>query len=242
MESELWITTLFNRVLAGPADALLDALRIAHDPVHPWADWMTCEILVVLFITVLFAFLRTRLSVDKPGKLQHIFELFYEFVHASSEEMVEHNPNKYIPFFGTIFLFIFCMNTLGLIPGFVAPTMSPCVPLGMALSLVIFYHAVGIKAHGFGYIKQFLGPVWWLVILMLPIELISHAARPLSLTIRLYANMFAGEQVSSAFTALTKLVIPVIFISLHAFACLLQAYIFMVLAMVYIGGAVSDEH
>jgi len=120
--------------------------------------------------------------------------------------------------------------------------MSPAVPMAMALSLFFFYHAAGMKAHGFGYIKQFLGPVWWLVILMLPIELISHLARPLSLTIRLYANMFAGEQVSSAFTALTKLVIPVIFISLHAFACILQAYIFMVLAMVYVGGAVSDEH
>jgi F-type H+-transporting ATPase subunit a len=242
MEPELWITTLVNRALGGPANALLDAARIAHNPARPWADWMVCEILVVAFIVVLFAFLRTRLSVDKPGKLQHIFELFYEFVHASSEEMVEHNPNKYVPFFGTIFLFIFFMNSLGLIPGFVAPTMSPAVPMAMALSLFIFYHAVGIKAHGFGYIKQFLGPVWWLVILMLPIELISHLARPLSLTIRLYANMFAGEQVSSAFTALTKLVIPVIFISLHAFACILQAYIFMVLAMVYVGGAVSDEH
>jgi len=242
MEPELLITTLVNRALAGPANAVLDATHIAHNPARPWADWMVCEILVVAFIIVLFAFLRTRLSVDKPGKLQHIFEIFYEFVHASSEEMVEHNPNKYIPFFGTIFLFIVFMNSLGLIPGFIAPTMSPAVPMAMALSLFFFYHAVGVKAHGFGYIKQFLGPVWWLVILMLPIELISHLARPLSLTIRLYANMFAGEQVSSAFTALTKLVIPVIFIGLHAFACILQAYIFMVLAMVYVGGAVSDEH
>ena len=80
------------------------------------------------------------------------------------------------------------------------------------------------------------------MILMLPIELISHLARPLSLTIRLYANMFAGEQVTAPSSALTKLVIPVIFIGLHAFACLLQAYIFMVLAMAYIGGAVSHEH
>jgi F-type H+-transporting ATPase subunit a len=242
MEPELFITTLVNRALASPANALLDALHITHDSARPWADWMVCEILVVAFVVVLFAFLRTRLSVDKPGKLQHIFELFYEFVHASSEEMVEHNPNKYIPFFGTIFLFIFCMNTLGLIPGFIAPTMSPAVPMGMALSLFVFYNAVGLKAHGFGYIKQFLGPVWWLVILIFPVEVVSHFARPLSLTLRLYANMFAGEQVTNTFVALTRLVIPVAFISLHAFACLLQAYIFMVLAMAYVGGAVSDEH
>jgi F-type H+-transporting ATPase subunit a len=242
MESELWITALFNRTLASPANALLNALGIGHDSAHPWADWMTCEILVVLFIVVLFAFLKTRLSVERPGKLQHVFELFHEFVHASSEEMIEHGAAKYVPMFGTIFLFIFCMNTLGLIPGFVAPTMYVCVPMGMALSIFVFYHAAGIKANGFGYIKQFLGPVAVLIPLLLPIELISHSARPLSLTIRLYANMFAGEQVSSTFVALTKLVIPVIFIGLHAFACFLQAYIFMVLAMAYVGAAVSHEH
>jgi F-type H+-transporting ATPase subunit a len=242
MEPELWITSLFNRALAAPANALLDALHITHDTTHPWADWLTCEILVVLFIVILFSFLRTRLSVDKPGKLQHVFEIFHEFVHASAEEMVEHGAGKYVPLFGTIFLFIFFMNTLGLVPGFVAPTMFACVPLGMAGSLFLFYHAAGIKANGFAYIKQFLGPVWWLMFLMLPIELISHAARPLSLTIRLFANMFAGEQVTDAFVGLTKVVIPVVFIGLHAFACILQAYIFMTLAMVYVGGAVSHEH
>jgi F-type H+-transporting ATPase subunit a len=241
MESELWITALFNRALAAPADALLDALQIKHDAAQPWADWLTCEILVVLFIVVLFSFLRTRLSVDKPGKLQHIFEIFHEFVHASAEEMVEHG-GKYVPMFGTIFLFIFFMNLLGLIPGFIAPTMYAAVPMGMACSIFIFYHFAGIKANGFGYIKQFLGPVWWLMPLILPIEVISHFARPLSLTLRLFANMFAGEQVTAAFIGLTKIVIPVIFIGLHAFACILQAYIFMVLAMVYIGGAVSHEH
>jgi F-type H+-transporting ATPase subunit a len=242
MESELWITALFNRALATPANALLDALNIKHDAAHPWADWLTCEILVVLFVVVLFSFLRTRLSVDKPGKLQHIFEIFHEFVHASAEEMVEHGAGKYVPMFGTIFLFIFFMNLLGLIPGFVAPTMYACVPMGMACSLFIFYNAVGVKANGFGYVKQFLGPVWWLMPLIFPIEVVSHFARPLSLTLRLFANMFAGEQVTDAFTGLTKLVVPVAFIGLHAFACILQAYIFMVLAMAYIGAAVSHEH
>jgi F-type H+-transporting ATPase subunit a len=242
MESELWITSFCNRALAAPANTLLDALHINHDPAHPLADWFVCEVLVVLFIVVLFSFLRTRLSVDKPGKLQHIFELFHEFVHSSAEEMVEHGAGKYVPFFGTIFLFIFCMNILGLIPGFVAPTMFACVPMGMALSLFVFYHAAGIKANGFGYIKQFLGPMVFLIPLIFPVEVVSHFARPLSLTLRLFANMFAGEQVTNTFVALTKVVIPVAFIGLHAFACILQAYIFMMLAMAYIGGAVSHEH
>lgn len=242
MEPELWITALFNRVLAAPANAFLDAVHYSHDAAHPWADWFICEVLVVLFLVVLFSFLRTRLSVNKPGKLQHIFEIFHEFVHASAEEMVEHGAGKYVPLFGTIFLFIFFMNALGLIPGFVAPTMFAFVPMGMAVSLFVFYHCAGLKANGAGYIKQFLGPMAILIPLMLPIELVSHAARPLSLTLRLWANMLAGEQVTVTFIALTKVAIPVIFIGLHAFACILQAYIFMMLAMVYIGGAVSHEH
>ncbi len=242
MEPELWITSIFNHALAAPASAFLSALHISHDPAHPWADWFICEVLVVLFIVALFSLLRARLSVDRPGKLQHIFELFYDFVNSSAKEMVEHGASKYVPFFGTIFLFIFFMNLLGLIPGFVAPTMYAAIPMGMALSVFVFYNVAGLKANGPGYIKQFLGPVWWLVILIFPIEIVSHIARPLSLTLRLFANMFAGEQVTTAFTVLTKLVVPVAFIGLHTFACVLQAYIFMVLAMAYVGAAVSHEH
>jgi F-type H+-transporting ATPase subunit a len=240
---ELWITGLFNKVLAGPANAILSAInRPAHDPAHPWSDWMVCEILVVLFIIVLFAILKARLSVDKPGKLQHMFELIYEFVHASAEEVVGHGGGRYVAFFGTIFIFILFMNLIGLIPGFESPTMYVMVPFGLAIGTFFFYHATGVKEHGAGYIKQFLGPMAILMPLMLIIEIISHFARPLSLTVRLYANMFAGEKVFLTFVSLTKLIIPVIFIGLHLFVGILQAYIFMMLAMVYVGGAVSHEH
>jgi F-type H+-transporting ATPase subunit a len=240
---ELWITRIFNNYLAGPADSFLNAIgEPPHHPAHPWSDWMVCEILVVLFTVVLFGILRSRLSVDRPGKLQHTMELTYEFVHASSEEIVGHDGPKYIAFFGTIFLFILFMNLIGLIPGFDSPTMVPWVPLGLAVATFLFYHWTGIRTHGPGYVKQFLGPFWWLAFLMLPIELISHLARPLSLTVRLFANMFAGEQVYVTFISLTKVVVPVVFIGLHLFVSFLQAYIFMLLAMVYVGGAVSHEH
>ena len=153
-----------------------------------------------------------------------------------------HGGAKYTAFFGTIFLFILFMNLLGLIPGFESPTMAPQVPLGLAVVTLLFYHAAGVRANGAGYIKQFLGPMLLLAPLMLPIEIVSHFARPLSLTVRLWANMFAGEQVYLTFLTLTKLVVPVIFIGLHLFVSILQAYIFMLLAMVYVGGAVSHEH
>ena len=243
MTHELWITAIFNHSLAGPANALLNAVRHpAPDAANPWSDWMVCEILVVLFMVALFGFLRGRLSVDQPGKLQHVFELIYEFFHASAEEVVGHDGPQYVAFFGTIFLFILFMNLIGLIPGFDSPTMYPMVPLGLAVVTFLFYHGTGLRAHGAGYIKQFLGPFLLLIPLMLPIEIISHFARPLSLTVRLWANMFAGEQVYLTFISLTKVVIPVVFFGLHLFVGFLQAYIFMLLAMVYVGGAVSHEH
>jgi F-type H+-transporting ATPase subunit a len=243
MNHELWITGLFNRALAGPANVVLNAVGYpAADARNPWTDWLVCEIVVVLFLVILFGLLRSRLSVDKPGKLQHLLEIVYEFVYASSEEVVGHDGPKYLTFFGTLFLFILFMNLIGLIPGFESPTMYPMVPLGLAVVTFLFYHGAGLRSNGAGYLKHFLGPMLALAPLMLPIEIISHFARPLSLTIRLYANMFAGEQVYLTFITLTKVIIPVIFIGLHLFVALLQAYIFMLLAMVYVGGAVSHEH
>jgi F-type H+-transporting ATPase subunit a len=243
MEHELWVTGLFNQYLARPANGILNLVHYkTPDPARPWSDWMVCELLVTAFIVLLFAYLRARLSVDHPGKTQHTFELAYEFFHASSEEVVGHEGPRYLAFFGTIFIFILFLNLLGLIPYFESPTMYPMVPLGLAVATFFFYHFAGIREHKASYIKQFLGPFWWLAWLLLPIELISHSARPLSLTVRLFANMFAGEQVYLTFLNLTKVVIPVIFIGLHFFVSFLQAYIFMLLAMVYVGSAVSHEH
>ena len=240
---ELWITALFNDYLAGPANAVLNAIKHpAPDPHYPWSDWMVCEIVVVVFIVALFAYLRGRLSVDRPGKLQHVFEVVYDFVKSSSEEIVGELGPQYVAFFGTIFIFILFLNLIGIIPGFVSPTMYAMVPLGFAVTTLLFYNGTGFREQGIGYLKQFLGPFLWLAFLMLPIEIISHMARPLSLTVRLFANMFAGEEVYLTFLHLTKLIIPVIFIGLHTFVSFLQAYIFMLLAMVYVGGAVSHEH
>jgi F-type H+-transporting ATPase subunit a len=244
MTHELWITGQVNRFLAAPANAILNAVHHpAADPANPWSDWMVCQIIVALLILLLFAFLRTRLSVDKPGKLQHVCELMYEFVLAQGEEVVGHGQGaKRIAFFGTLFIFILFLNLIGLVPGFESPTMFTMVPFGFAFCVFLYYHAAGIKELGFGYIKQFLGPMLVAAPLFLAIEIVSHFARMLSLTVRLYANMFAGETVYVTFVSLTKLLVPVIFIALHTFVSFLQAYIFMVLAMVYVGGAVSHEH
>ena len=243
-EVDLWTTKLFNDVLAGPANAVLNAIgKPASDPTHPWPNWLTMEILVVVIIMVLFGFLKSRLSADKPGKLQLTFEAIYGFVAGQAHDAVEHGSKQYVPFFGTLFIFILFMNLIGIIPGFESPTMTPAVPCALAVCVFLYYHFMGFRALGPGkYLLHFAGPVWWLAPIMIPIELISHFARPLSLTIRLFANMFAGEKVTLTFLSLTYLVIPAVFMGLHVFVAFLQAFIFMLLAMIYVGGAVAHEH
>jgi F-type H+-transporting ATPase subunit a len=242
-EHELWLTALFNKFLAAPANAVLDAVRMpAPDPAKPWANWMTMELLAVLVIVALVLAVRGALSVDKPGTLQHLFELVYGFIRNTAEEVGIHHPEKYVAFFATVFLFILTMNLIGCIPGFEAATMFAWVPCGLAIVSFLYYNFKGLGENGFSYLKHFLGPIWWLAWLMLPIEIVSHFARPMSLTIRLYANMFAGEQVTMAFQTLTYFVIPAIFMGLHVFVAFLQAYIFTLLSMIYVSGAVAHDH
>ena len=243
MEKEPWLTALFNEHLAGVANSVLGMVNYkVEDPAHPWATWMVMELLVFVVILALFAVLKPKLSVDKPGALQHVFEGFYGFFKVTVDEAGIHHGERFIPYFGTIFIFILFMNLLGIIPTFESPTMSASVTLALALCTFIFYNAAGLKANGPGYLKQFLGPVLFLAPLMIIIEIISHLARPLSLTIRLYANMMAGDQVTGAFEKVVPLLVPVVFMGLHVFVAFLQAYIFMLLSVVYVSGAVSHEH
>jgi F-type H+-transporting ATPase subunit a len=116
------------------------------------------------------------------------------------------------------------------------------VPFGCAILTFLYYNYNGIRTHGFGYIKQFLGPVWWLTWLLFPIELISHMARLLSLTVRLYANIFAGDMVILAFFSLIPIGFPLLFMGLHVMVAFVQAFLFMALALIYLSLAVGEEH
>ncbi len=242
-EHELWLTALFNDYLAGVGNAILGLFHLtARDPARPWENWIVMELLVVAILMVTLAILRARLSVENPGKLQHLFEATWGFIKTTAEETGVSHSERYVAYFGTLFIFILFMNLLGVIPSFESPTMTAAVPVGLAVCTFFYYHYMGFREQGVGkYLMHFLGPIWWLAWLMLPIELMSHMARPLSLSVRLYANMFAGEQVTMAFLGLTYLVAPAIFMALHVFVALLQAYIFMLLAMIYVSGATSHE-
>jgi F-type H+-transporting ATPase subunit a len=253
MPEQLWFTEILNRLFASPVTGLLQALHINPEyPQAPITNAVAMELLVFLFLVTLFFLVRARLSVDKPGALQHIFEGAHGFVEGQSQEIIGHHSEPYTPFLMTLAFFILLSNLLGLIPGFESPTADKVVPLGCAVCAFIYYHVQGIRKKGIGtYAAHFLGPSDSsmplfirvpLSILMLPIEIVSHLARLLSLTVRLWANMFAGDLVTMAFFSMISVGVPVIFLGLHIGVSFLQTYIFILLTMVYLSGAVAEEH
>jgi F-type H+-transporting ATPase subunit a len=242
MHEENFLAKLLNDHAQGLGNAALNLVGWPSVD-RPWANYIPMELMVALIIVVVFALLRPRLSSTKPGTFQQTFEVLQEFVATQGKEQVEHHSERYLPFFGTLFVFILFSNFIGLIPGFESPTMFVSVPLGCAAAVFLFYNIIGIATIGpLNYSKQFVGPVWWLAPLMILIEIVSHMARPLSLTVRLFANMYAGEKITLVFLGLTYLAIPVVFMGLHLFVALIQAYVFMVLTMIYVGSAVAHEH
>lgn len=240
-EHELWLTAFFNDNLAGVGNMFLGLVGLPAQE-RPWANYITMELLAFAAILVVFGILRGQLSSDKPGKLQHLFEVIHEFISDQAHQQIEHGYKRYVPFFGATFLFILFCNLVGLIPTLESPTMFGPVAAGFAIISFLYYNIQGIREQGiFKYLAHFAGPVWWLAPLMIPIEIISHLARPMSLAIRLYANMFAGEQVTLVFLSMTYLAVPAIFMGLHFAVSFLQAYVFTLLTMIYVGGAVAHE-
>lgn len=240
---QLWFTRILNALLAKPVVAVLALLHL--HPAHPDApitNAVSMEIFVALLLILVGGAVGSSLSVDRPGKLQHLYEWVWIWLGDHSEEVIGHHGRRFVMFLASLFLFILIGNLIGLVPGFESPTQVVTIPLGLALTAFAYYHWQGIRQQGVGrYLKQFMGPIPAMAPLMIPIEIISHLARVLSLTVRLYANMFAGELITMIIVALVP-VAGVLFMGLHLFVGILQAYIFLVLAMVYLQGAVAEEH
>lgn len=241
---QLPFTALLNRIFGPAVLALFKLLGIhSEHPEAPITNFVAMEILVAIILIALFALVRTRISADNPGGLQHTFEGVENFIKNQSHEIIGHGSEEFTAFLTTLFLFILVANLMGVIPAMESPTGNPAVPLGCALCAFFYYHFHGVKTQGgWGYTKHFGGPMWWLAPLMFPIEIISHLARLLSLTVRLFANMFAGDLVTLVFFSLVPVGVPIVFMGLHIFVSLLQAYIFVLLSMVYLQGAVAHEH
>jgi F-type H+-transporting ATPase subunit a len=240
---QLWFTALLNHLFGVPVLHLLLALGIhPKHPLTPISNSFAMEVIVVLLLTLLFLAVRVRLSVTQPTGLQHSMEWIESVIGGMGDEIIGHHYHPYHAYLVTLAFFILSCNLIGMIPGFESPTAVAIVPLGCALLTWFYYHFQGLRANGLGYFKHFMGPVWWLSPLMLPIEIFSHTARLLSLTVRLYANMFAGEMVTLVFFSLVPIGVPIIFEGLHVGVSLIQTYIFVILTCVYLGEATAHEH
>jgi F-type H+-transporting ATPase subunit a len=244
MHEQLWFTAFLNKFLAVPALALLNALGIhPHDPAHPISNAVAMQLFVFCILLVLFLLVRSSLSVEKPGALQHTFEAVNSFFNNLAHDIIGHGYKRYVPFIATMGLFIVLSNLLGLIPGFLSPTQFAFVPLGCAIATWVYYHFHGVRQQGVvHYIKHFGGPVPAMFPLMFLIEIISHSARLMSLTIRLWANIFAGDLITLAFFSLIPIGVPLVFLGLHFAVALLQAFIFVMLTTIYLAGAVGESH
>jgi F-type H+-transporting ATPase subunit a len=244
MHENLAITNLLNHLFGPLVLSVLNLVGV--HPAHPAApinDTFALELTVAGGLVLFFLIVRFTLSVEKPNPAQQIAEMINEFTGSTADQIIGHGYQTFQAFVTCVFLFIVINNLLGLIPGIVTPTSQPVVPLGIALCTFAYYNFYGLKEQGFvGYMKHFAGPIWWISWLLFPIEVISHLARVMSLTIRLYANMFASDLVTLVFFSLIPIGIPVIFLGLHAFVSLIQAYVFMLLAMIYLSIAVAHEH
>jgi F-type H+-transporting ATPase subunit a len=244
MHEPLALTRFLNDIFGSAVLALFRAVGFhPANPAAPITDGFALELLVVCGLIAFFIVVRLTLSVDKPNPAQQIAEMINEFTGTNADQIIGHGYERFQAFVTCIFLFVALNNLLGLIPGIVTPTSLPIIPLGIAVPTFIYYQYFGFKEQGFvGYMKHFAGPVWWIAPLLFPIEIISHLARIMSLTIRLYANMFASDLVTLVFFSLFPLAIPAIFLGLHAAVSLIQAYVFMLLAMIYLSQAVTHEH
>jgi len=202
--------------------------------------------MILLIAVGLIAFswrLRRRLSVDNPSGIQHLVEVAFQAVRGLMSDVIGKESGRFVPIIGTLAIYILVGNLLGLIPGFLSPTSNYNITAGCAICVFFYYNYHGFRKQGFiGYLKHFAGPVLWMAPFLFIIELISHLARPMSLSIRLFGNIFAEELIIKSLNNIIPFLasIPVMFLAL--FASTIQAFIFILLTMVYISGAVEEAH
>jgi F-type H+-transporting ATPase subunit a len=196
----------------------------------------------IMAMLALFSYLATRRLELQPGRFQNVMEVILGSFDALLNDTMGHAGRKFFPLIATLGLYILTSNLLGIVPGFESPTANLNTTVSMAIVVFCLTHIVGVRMHGMKYIKQFLGPVWWLTPLMMPIEIISHLSRPLSLSVRLFGNIMGEDIVLAVVLLLVPLLVPLPVFVLMIFTSVIQTLVFMLLAMMYIAGAMEEGH
>jgi F-type H+-transporting ATPase subunit a len=196
----------------------------------------------VMAVLALFSFLATRRMSMIPGGFQNVMETILGGFDDLVTETMGPEGRKFFPLVATLGLYILASNLIGLLPGFESPTANLNTTVSMALVVFFMTHAVGIKVHGIKYVKHFLGPIWWLTPLMVVIEIVSHFARIISLSFRLFGNIAGEDKVLAVVVFLVPFLIPLPVFVLMIFTSFIQTVVFMLLAMMYIAGAMEEAH
>ena len=197
---------------------------------------------LVMVILILVAFLASRSISMVPSGVQNVMEVVVTGIDGLIEETMGKEGKAYFPLIATFALFILVCNLIGLVPGFYPPTANLNTNAALALTVFVLTHVVGFRKHGIGYLKHFMGPIIWLAPLMFIIEIIGHIARPLSLTLRLFGNMYGHEIVLMIFLALVPLFLPIPMMLMGVLIAFIQTFVFTLLAMIYIAGALEEAH
>lgn len=242
LEHSLFIVEFVNKILSKPLSSLFALVGIeVTNPEHLIPDYVVMSLIAAVLL-ILFFSLSSRKPQLIPSKLQNVMELIIQFFENLLTDLIGKDGKKYLPLVGTIGLFILVCNLMGLVPGFMSPTSKLNVTAGCALTVFLYYHWQGIRAQGlFKYLKHFMGPIPLLAPLMVPIEIISHFSRPLSLSMRLFGNIFAEELLILIMASIIPFLLPLPFMAIAIITAVVQAYVFVLLSCIYIAGAVAHE-
>jgi len=217
---------------------LLDLIKVPGFEHYPHATYTW----VIMILLGLLAYLSMRKASVVPNPIQNVVEMVLVALNNLIKDTMGEKGTVFMPLLVTEALFIFTANLVGVIPGFHSPTADLNTTAAMAVVVFVTTHVVGVKIHGFKYIKQFLGPVWWLIPLMLPIEIISHLSRPLSLSVRLFGNIRGEDLVLFILLFLAPYFLPLPIMFLMILTSALQTFVFLLLTMLYISGAMEEAH
>ena len=246
LEHPLWIVDAVNAILGPLVRAVGEAMGYHFTGHHVIPNYIVMVLLIVAGLTVLSLIVRSRLSVETPGKLQIVLESAVGAINGLLDEWIGPKGRQFLPLVATLGIFILLANYIGLVPGLMAPTSNINVTLGCAITIWFYYHYQGIREQGIGpYIAHFWAPPgtpWWIGFIMFPIELISHTSRMMSLSLRLFGNIFGEELVILILFSIIPWLVPLPMMFMGLITGGLQAFIFMLLSIIYLQGAVAVEH
>jgi F-type H+-transporting ATPase subunit a len=211
--------------------------HFAHSYPHVIYSWVVMILLIIVF------YIPGKALSMIPTKAQNLSELIISGIEEFMVTVTGEEGRWLLPLAATVFIYVLACNLIGLVPGFYPPTANLNTTGSCALTVVIFTHVIGLKYHGPKYIKHFMGPVWWMIPIIFPIEVIGHIARILSLSFRLFGNMMGHELVLGILFALAgAFFAPLPIMALGIFVAFVQAFVFFLLSIMYFTGSMEHAH